>query len=287
MNCVQSDDLFSQSESIQIIPYQKIDVNWHTHNYLELVYVMSGHGFHLIDDLEYEVKQGDCFLVDYGSCHKYLTVQEESFEIVTIMFQPGIVDQSLHGCRAFQDLTDNYLILLHISEGLSKKGYFCADDNRELRPLVLKLCDEYQGSRHGRLQMLRCLLIELIITFLRNLTDHLAPKHYHKTTEYILEYVEKNYMEPISLTTLADELHFSLPYVSKCFRQDTGQVFTRYLCSFRLRQSCRLLANTDYKIFEVAMLCGFNDIKYYNQKFKAAFELTPKQYREEKNTKTA
>lgn len=270
-----------ENEDIKVMPYLVEYVNWHEHDCLELVYVAEGKGIHYINDLEYSIKQGDCFIIDFGSRHRYGTYNNEPFRIVNIIFNPEIIDKSLKNCHSFYEMMTSYLIMLRPIEQARLKYVFSGLES-SIGPLIQKLCNEYFSNNHARIQMLRCLLIELIITLMRSCAKDMIPSDYHESTEYILKYVENNYMNPITLSEIVRQMGFSLPYVSKCFHNDTGQTFKEFLCNVRLKQSCRLLANTKYNISHIAELCGFLDVKWYNLKFKQAFGSTPSQYRASK-----
>ncbi|MGI6270617.1 MAG: AraC family transcriptional regulator [Candidatus Howiella sp.] len=279
-------------EDIRIMPYRVENVGWHEHDCLELVYVCGGNGIHYVDNLNadgntsYAIKEGDCFVIDYGLRHRYETINNQPFDIINVIFYPEIVDKALAGCHSFREMTANYLIMLNTYD-VSQLEYICSDVNREIRPLVDKLRSEYFGSKPGRLQILRCVLVELIITLMRTLTENFTPPNRHETTEYILKYIDKNYMNPVMLGEIAANMNYSLPYISKCFRDDMGKTFTDYLHSFRIQQSCRLLANTKNKISAIAGVCGFDDIKWFNIKFREETGITPSQYRSQKNAKRA
>ncbi len=64
-----------------------------------------------------------------------------------------------------------------------------------------------------------------------------------------------------TLSTRAKELHFSVSYLSNRFRKETGTAYTAFLQQVRIENACRLLANTDRPVTEVAALCGYNPRK--------------------------
>ncbi len=94
-----------------------------------------------------------------------------------------------------------------------------------------------------------------------------------------LDYIGKNYHEPLSLNDLAKAVNLNPSYLSGLFQKKVGKSFSEYLTEIRISQAKYLLRKTDMPIIEVAMEVGFSDQTYFNKVFKKATEMTPKQYR--------
>ncbi|MCZ8515337.1 response regulator [Paenibacillus filicis] len=97
-----------------------------------------------------------------------------------------------------------------------------------------------------------------------------------------IEYLKSNYIQNISLQDVADHVSMSKNYFSELFKKNTGQNFIDYLIHLRLKCACDLLRTTTLKIYEVAELSGFNDVKYFSKLFKKVLKVSPADYREGK-----
>ncbi len=97
----------------------------------------------------------------------------------------------------------------------------------------------------------------------------------------VLEYIEQNYMEEITLDVLAKQAHISIPYFSRIFRTMTHRTPIEYLTYFRIDRACYYLATTDLPVTEVAYKCGFHDCSYFARTFKKEKGITPKQYQKQ------
>jgi len=96
----------------------------------------------------------------------------------------------------------------------------------------------------------------------------------------IIEYIEENYADTmLQLNTFAEKNGMSAGYLTKLFRQETGDTFVAYLTKFRMRQAARMLDGTDHKIYEIAEMTGYNSQHYFCEIFKNTFGLTPTEYR--------
>jgi AraC-like DNA-binding protein len=95
----------------------------------------------------------------------------------------------------------------------------------------------------------------------------------------VLEYVERNYADSITLTEAAVLAKMSVPQFVRLFKKVAGMSFVRYLTHVRLSRSVRLLKESSLTIAEVAYQVGFSDQSYFDRRFKAAFGLTPRDFR--------
>ena len=273
-------EYFAENENIRLMVCQQEDVQLHNHNFLEMVYVTKGKALHTLNNKEMMVEMGDYFIIDYNGFHKYSIVNDIKFEIINILFKPEIIDKTLVNCQSFQDLINNYLIRFsYTTLKYSPTNVIYHDDDKSIYSLIEKLQHEFSKKSPGYIEMMRCYLIEIIINTMRRISKENATVLNNDYSKYIIEYVEENYMKPITLTAISAKLNFSLPYMCKRFKKDVGITFNEYLQKKRIEQSCRLISNTDKKVIEIAELVGYNDIKFFNQVFKKYLKMTPREYK--------
>lgn len=105
--------------------------------------------------------------------------------------------------------------------------------------------------------------------------EHLnAPKH------NLLNYVQTHFRDPdLSLTTISDELNLTQSYISKLFREETGQTFISYVRELRLSYAKRELMETDRPIKDIIADSGYIDAASFSRTFKAQERITPSEYR--------
>ncbi len=98
----------------------------------------------------------------------------------------------------------------------------------------------------------------------------------------ILKDMARNYSEGISLNSLAEKYHFSVGYLSRMIKKETGYSFSEILNSIRLTAAVELLADETIKISHIGDRVGFSDQKYFSQVFKKTFGMSPGEYRKQK-----
>ncbi len=259
---------------------------FHDHDFLELTYVVQGLAEHIFGEQTSVIGQNDYFIVDYGVRHKYTQIGDTPFVVINCLFLPRLIDETLSNCRHFQELADNYLIKFNyrnLKERPTRLIYH--DTDGHIGQLISRLSLEYNEKRPGHQEMMRCLLIEVLIDTMRRLQRPEPEPGESGLVQYIITQADQNFMEKLSLETLARRCSYSLAYVSKRFKEETGMTFQAYLQSVRIRESCRLLANTPKKIAEISGLVGYSDAKFFNQVFKRQMGMTPREFKRLYNVK--
>lgn len=95
----------------------------------------------------------------------------------------------------------------------------------------------------------------------------------------LLDFIEKSYMNPITLNEMADVSGMAINRFASLFRDFFRQTPIEYLNSYRMERACIFLINTNNSITEIAYQCGFNDSSYFVKVFKKYKGMTPKKYR--------
>ncbi|MGP8311665.1 response regulator [Enterocloster aldenensis] len=107
------------------------------------------------------------------------------------------------------------------------------------------------------------------------------PAHIDSTSPvipYIKQYVSEN-LATASLNKIALELNLTPNYLSKLFREQMDITFTEYLIMEKMDYACRLLRNVNFKIYEVALMCGYDNPKNFVKTFRQYKGCTPQEYR--------
>ncbi len=256
----------------------------HDHDFLELTYVVQGRATHVFGEETSIIGQGDYFIVDYGVRHEYTQIGTTPFTVINCLFLPRLIDETLDRCRSFQELAENYLIKFNYRNLSDRPTRLIYHDNDErIGRLIKSLSQEYNEKRPGHQEMMRCQLIEILIDTMRKLLLPAEPSG-NELVQYIIDQIERRFMERLSLGELAQKCCYSLAYVSKRFKEETGLTFQNYLQRTRIRESCRLLANTSKKIAEIAELVGYSDPKFFNEVFKNHMGMTPREFKHKKGT---
>lgn len=92
-------------------------------------------------------------------------------------------------------------------------------------------------------------------------------------------YINNNYHDEISREGIAAMLNLHPDYFSKAFKYYTGKRFNDYINELRIKESMKLIQNTQKTILEIAMQVGFENLKTFNRTFKKFTGNKPSSYR--------
>lgn len=270
---------FDNAEMIHTSTKVHTAVTPHIHRFLELAYVLDGSAVHGMNGAETQINKGDYIIIDLGAVH-YYNAGSGSFEVRNLLFLPEFVDRMLVNAKSFTEVLNCYLV--KCSNGrtpLAIANRVFHDDDGRIHELLERLAAEYESKQLGYLEVIRGLLIEIIIETMRKASPDAAGTVYSKSTERICRYISEHYREEITLSGICEETGYSVPYVSRKFREENGMTFSRYLQQMRINEARRLLAESDKKIIEIAEYIGYSDIKFFNSLFKKLTGKTPREYR--------
>lgn len=99
-----------------------------------------------------------------------------------------------------------------------------------------------------------------------------------KIISEIQTFVQDN-LKSVTLDLLSRHIHLSPYYISKFYKQKTGQNFSSYLTDLRMQRAATLLRSIDYKIYEISDMVGYSNTFNFTRTFKAYYNMTPSQYR--------
>ncbi len=100
------------------------------------------------------------------------------------------------------------------------------------------------------------------------------------TAQTAKRYIEENYVKDISLDDVAGYVEVSPFYLSRTFKEETGETFMEYLTSLRMKKAMELMKDPDYSIKDICTAVGYSDPNYFSRIFKKSEGLTPTEYRE-------
>lgn len=95
----------------------------------------------------------------------------------------------------------------------------------------------------------------------------------------VCTYIFENMSRTISLDDAAAVAGTSPFYLSKLFKEETGETFINYLTDKRLEKAKQLLIETDLSVKEITGQTGYNDQNYFSRLFKNKFGVSPTDFR--------
>jgi PAS domain S-box-containing protein len=96
----------------------------------------------------------------------------------------------------------------------------------------------------------------------------------------VIDYINKNYSQPIEIESLAKMMSLSVSQFERRFKQVFQEAPVRFVLKIRVNEACKQLVNTRRPVSWIARATGFFDQSYFSKQFSRRMGLTPRQYRE-------
>lgn len=108
---------------------------------------------------------------------------------------------------------------------------------------------------------------------------HLGARPTKLTTD-LANYVQRHLSEPISAEAIAKELYISRPYLSKKFKEESGQTITDFVLKEKTEEAKRLLRYSEKSLSAISVYLGFSSQSHFSRVFRRYTGMNPGEYRE-------
>ncbi len=242
-------------DHIQIDIYQDFQFFPHFHRDLEFFLVLEGEIEVMVRGRTESARPGEMGLIFSNEVHTYHTPQTS--RVLICPFSGSLVSSFM---RETEGLTGTKTVV-PCGEALAAYIISCYQDEKTPDKLTLKgslyaLCARY----------LQC----APLTERKKGNDELLHR--------LLTYVEENYRENITMKSAAKEIGYDENYLSRYFHQMVGMNFRRFVNQYRIEYACNLIEEDSMRLSDIALECGFQNIRSFNRAFMDTLGDTPSAY---------
>lgn len=252
---------------------------YHAHDdFTELIVILSGKGKYFVEDKTYDVGPGDIIICNPGVRHKNILVNPEE---PTVQFFTGFSNFQFRNMPLNSIISNNKSPLLRMS----------SESKREVEKHCYAMIAENEANQVGKYFMLKAHLMQIVLFMMREITDYQGEgqngynfETYSKNyaVKRILDYLNENYNKKISLDKIADNMYLSPVYISKIFKEETGESPINYLIQIRLEKAKEIIENSEgSKIKNIADQVGYKDAYHFSKLFKKNYGVSPLNYKKQ------
>lgn len=99
-----------------------------------------------------------------------------------------------------------------------------------------------------------------------------------KVIKKIKSYVESNYKDA-TLEGASQLVHLNPYYISKYFKEKTGENFSDFVIRVKMKRAADLLQEMNYKFYEISEMVGYSNAKNFTRAFRKYYGKSPREYR--------
>ena len=252
------------------------------HDFLELCYVLRGRVSVIVDGAAVMLERHELMLIEPNTEHSYFSdIGNESVAFVICFESPSHAARPLCGIKFHLDEDERLSVRRIIRE--AEESFIINDKDQ------LELIDT---PSFGGQQMIIIEIERLLITLIRRMSSEKdsgivflsGEKFYPDLVKIIKKYLKKNVSSRITLEDICEKFNYSRSFISKIFKEETGESPISYFNREKIEEAKRLLLESDKLVAEISETLGYSEPKYFGAQFKKAEGLTPLEYRR-KHTK--
>ena len=225
----------------------------HWHEHIELLCVIQGELRIYVKGRVFEAVKGDLVVINPGETH---SIPERTRDSLYECLIPHKALYDKMGIPVEKYMIENYI----------QDEKYTGDFNQIMRILSGK--PQFYEAR------VQLILLELLLDLMQNHGKVSEPSKRtsessgERMVKQVIEYMQKNYVHPISTEDVCQYLRFDKSYICNKFKQITGTTMISFLNMIRCEHARELLLLGKLSVSECASLSGFQHFPYFTKTYK-------------------
>ena len=247
---------------------------WHYHPEIELCYTAKSSGKRYVGNNISIYNEGDLVLLGSNLPHGFTTTKKT--EQIVIQFENDFLGKSFFSMYEMKRIN---AMLKKAKRGISFESSTKEEAIKLIRDLV---------QSEGMKRLINLLkLLDLLSN--SSETKEICDESYSSNLNTIhldrvkslFQFVEDNFQKEISVEEISEALNLTPSAFYKFVKRHTNKKFTAILNEYRIDHASKLLSNTELSIADVCYQSGYNNLSYFNRKFKEIIHIQPSQFRDQ------
>lgn len=246
---------------------------WHYHPEIEICLTQQGSGRRFVGNNIAHYEENDLVMFGSNLPHGFMT-HSKCFQIVILFGQDFLGDNFFDK----PELANVKTLLSRAKNGLS----FKMETRKKAKKTIRKIMNTegFQKTIHF-LELLNLLSnshdVELICN--EEYSMDLKAVNFDRV-KVVYNHIMENYQREITVKEVADLINLTEVSFFKFIKRHTDKTLTQMVNEFRINHATKLLMSTEKNIAEICYECGYNNISYFNRKFKEIMNETPTEFKD-------
>lgn len=274
--------LMTLSDSIlsgAVVEYRKAGYSFarHLHTNIEIYRILSGECYMDIQSETIHCTEGEFIMLLPDVIHSFYLNDTSDCEFQHIHFNPEMFSTIVLEDEGVFPITLMHAILF------SAQFYYRMESDPVINEHLQKLITLYASSNSlfsaANINVALMNLMLYILDHTETEREFPEPQLQNSYVAYTLNYVQEHFTQKIRQEDIALQLHISVRYLSKIFKNYMGVTLSNYINIYRINRSIELMQNTSLTLTEIALQVGFKDSQHYSKVFMNVVNATPSHYR--------
>lgn len=253
-----------------------IKFEYHHHDFSKIVILIDGDLTYYIEGKAYILKPWDILFINKNEIHKPVVNPDKYYERIVIWLNPDFMAKYAQGNND----------LLKCFEVAIKNNYNLLRLNMKSIEIIKNIIQDIQScdnsNEFGSEILKESLFVQLMVLMNRLFLNSdknrdLEDIQYDKTIEGVLNYINSNLENDLSIDTIASKFFISKYYLMRKFKSQIGSSIHNYIIQKRLILAKSLISE-GLTMSNVCSKCGFNDYSSFVRAFKKVYGVSPSNY---------
>ena len=244
----------------------------HFHDYFEIMLPLTSPGNIFVNDQVYPLERGTLYLIGESTLHRTMANGFHSRYILHI------------SRKALTDLSTPQTDFTQLMQVNFRRATLNSDEMTELTELFQDLERNKNDGSFGSDIRQTVALLRLLIRVAPTLNaasagEAIRNKDFLRVAP-ILDYIQENLAEPLSLDQIASQFYLSKHYLCRIFKSATGFSVMEYIIYSRVLRARQLLQE-GVSVQQAGEMSGFSDNSHFIRTFGHLTGVTPGRYAKE------
>ena len=248
----------------------------HWHDAIEIIYLQEGELKFTVENTVFHLQENQCILVPPDKIHATLCTRPNT----AIVFQiPADF------ARKYIPDSDRRLYVLNDPAATPIEQ----TKNDQFKDKLARMQFLIDNEPDGYLLLFNSLLFDVLFQLYHNFSrlqdtdDNARQNKKLERLKPVLDYINHNYRQPISLDEIARVAMFDPKYFCRFFKKNMGTTFLEYQNDLRIAHIYNDLLHTEDKVSDILERHGFTNYKLFRRLFHQHFGMTPQKIRKQRS----
>lgn len=260
---------------------RKSDTQFHYHDYIEMLYGVSGSITVIISDNTYELRTGDLMVINSKETHGVI-INEDHSRYIVVKFMPQLL------YAAEQSAFELEYIMPFLLDTNQQSRVFKNEvlKTSQISTMMFDIFNEWERHEYGYELAMRSDIMRVFLWILRywhrnhiEAVDRFTlPSDLDIAIQRSIEYANNNF-KTVTCEDAANYCNLSYSYFCRSFKRKMNMSFSDYINHLRVSEAQKLLITTDLDMSGIAERTGFSTSSYFIEQFRKRKGISPKHFR--------
>lgn len=241
----------------------------HTHNYYEILCILSGSVVHTINGSSYPMYKGDCCLIRPNDrhCFDFQDEEDEATLHINFMIQSAYMEHVL-------DAYSPQLLPSILGSSLLPPFSLTVEALSEIQRTCLQIQTPSRDPSFAEEIICKSVVNRLLGEYIHSYYAQAKNNYPLWLQNFVLQLNNPTFFRE-NTNDLLSSIPYSYSYIQRQFKEYLGSSIITYRNSVKMAAAKRLLGSTRMSVQEIAFYLGFDSVAHLNHLFKKQFGITP------------